>query len=163
MYKKTLRNPATAYLFCFSKRAFKQNRANSKYKANKKKFIRKSKLNKFAPRYKFYNRLIKNIVKMNQWNVNKKPLKYKFINSFFLQNNFFVGSKKYHFTFFFKLKLWSIFKNRYNLFLKKFIVRYVHLGALSSHIVHALSRKNLTYQTRSKYRPALPGTHMSNE
>jgi hypothetical protein len=33
-----------------------------------------------------------------------------------------------------------------------FLKRYTKIGFLSSHFVHILSKKNLTYQTRSKYR-----------
>lgn len=100
---------------------------------------------------------------MNQWNVNRTALKYKFINSFFYRNNFFINSKKYNSTVLFKLKLWFTFKNHYSLFLRKFIFKYVRLGTLSSHFVRAILYKNLTYQTRSKYRPKLFSTHAFSE
>ena len=138
-FNKNLKNPSINYLFGFSKRAFKQNKQLLKYKLKNKYTRNKKKIELIRYTNMYKNSIFAKIV-INQWNKN-----YKFLSVFFLKSHYTVNKQKL-------LLFWFLFKNKYYSYLYRKIIKFHKTGMLSSHYVHALSIKNLTYQTRSKYR-----------
>ena len=139
-FKNIHRNPSISTLFCFSKRAVKYRTKLHRPTKNSKQSLNL---------YKFY---VNNLVRYNQWTSNKRILRGLFINSFYTQQNT-LTNVKYKGTFFnLQVCLWYKLMNTYKMNLNKSLIQYPKTGMLSSHFVHFLSKKNITYQTRSKYR-----------
>ena len=154
MRKKTIKsyffntpykNPAVPYLFCFSKRAFRYNKLMLKF-LNKRNHRQLNQRNTTMSMNQYKNLIIQRI-RVNQWILNNQRMHLFYKKSYFYTNN--TLSKFTNKT---KLILWFKFKNKFHRFFLIFLKNYTHLGILSSHFVHILSRKNLTYQVWSKYR-----------
>lgn len=138
--KNLHRNPSISTLFCFSKRAIKY----------RKQLNKGTKLSKqTSNRYKFY---INNLVLYNQWVANKYILRDLFANSFYIDKSLLTNIKCKKTYFNLQVYLWYKLMNTYKINLNKSLIQYPKTGMLSSHFVHFLSKKNITYQTRSKYR-----------
>lgn len=140
------------YLFCFSKRAFKQNKQLLKIKQrrlNIKKLKKKAEIIYHLNNYKI-NIFTK--VKINQLNKNRTKIIYLFLKSYFntskVRSLIYIKKKKKNI----QLRFWLRFKNYFYKKLIKKLKKFPKTGMLSSQYVHVLSRKNLIYQTRSKYR-----------
>jgi len=103
-----------------------------------------------------YKSLIKGKIKIHIWNINQPSFRIKFINSFFLRFLFDKKiNKRTNNNLSLKLKLYFIFKNKFKRFIKKFIRDYLKVRGLTSHFVHFLFCKNLTYQSWAKYNSKL--------
>lgn len=102
--------------------------------------------------YNNYKNKVYSSINLNQWSHHTNNVHSFFLNSFFFEKK--LMNKFYKHTKFGKkqIKMWFLFKNRYLKNLTKKLSHYPKTGVLSSHYVHILSRKNMTYQTRSKYR-----------
>lgn len=132
-------------LFCFSKRAIK-------YRKQLIKYIKPSTFTKRSAQplifYKFY---IISLVLYNQWLSNKFLLQTLFLKSFYKRKNTINAVKEK--TYFSKqVYLWYKLNNIFHTNLSASLLKYPNTGMLSSHFVHFLAKKNVTYQTRSKYR-----------
>jgi hypothetical protein len=151
-FNNAIKNPATNYLFCFSKRAIKQNKQLSKFRSklsNIQSKRRRAELIDYVTKYK---NMVRYKINLNQWHKSFDMLKHIYMFSFFThpgnwstKSNSIKDLKS-------RLMLWFLFKYKFNKFMRFFLKRYTKIGFLSSHFVHILSKKNLTYQTRSKYR-----------
>lgn len=144
-FNKTVKQPAVAYLFCFSKKFMKTQRRflnlvyiakNAQTKKQKRRFKEIIKY-KNTLKFKFF---------FNQWLFSKNKL------HFFLKNAFFLEKKFYKTSIFVK---WFLFKMRFHKKMLKKITNFSRTGIISSHYVHFFLRKNITYQSRSKYRASV--------
>jgi hypothetical protein len=140
------------YLFCFSKKAFKQNRQLLKLRVKLSTLKNRKKRRELIAYTNQYKNTVRYKINLNQWFFNTNTLRSFFFRSYF---NSTKTVKKLRASLFFKKKqilLWFFLKNRFYRYSRNFLKQYTKTGVLSSHFVHILSRKNLTYQTRSKYR-----------
>lgn len=161
-FNDSVKNPATSSLFCFSKRAFKQSKQQRKTN-NWIQNTRKSK--KTLGLIKYYNQYKNNIntkINLNQWVKNDEKIILFFLKSYYFNKKLITKLTKYKKYSKKQLKLWVLFKNKFFKNLKNRLAHYPKTGVLSSHYVHILSRKNLTYQTRSKYRSKTPNLNFFN-
>lgn len=153
-FNNQIKNPSMQYLFCFSKKALKQNKQEVKLKKlfiKLKKYKTKKNIESITYFTNFKNKIMYNI-KLNQWPKNNQKVIILFFKSYFV--------KKYILTFFKKINkykkklifLWFLFKNKFYKELYNYLNNFLKIGYLSSHYVHILSRKNLMYQARLKYR-----------
>lgn len=151
-FNNVIKNPATNYLFCFSKRAIKQSKQLPKFRSklgNIQSKRRKAELIYYITKYK---NMVRYKINLNQWHKNFDMLKRTYMFSFFTNARNWTTKPAYIKDLKPRLMLWFLFKYRFNKFMRFFLKRYTKIGFLSSHFVHILSKKNLTYQTRSKYR-----------
>lgn len=147
------KNPSVNTLFCFSKRSTKyKKQLNRIHKINKK----TKSLPKNLLLYKFY---INNLIMYDQWLRTKTILHKLFLNSFYINKaksinlkSLFKKKKKVFTNFFKKVYFWYKLKTLFHKNLLTSLSSYPDTGMLSSHFVHFLSKKNVVYQTRSKYR-----------
>lgn len=154
MRKKTIKfysfkNNNINNIFSFSKRAIKQTKQfNSLIRSGLSSRIKG--IIKETPMFnlfKFYslNR------KRKQWVHATLHLKTLFNRSYYLTNdnlNFFLKNTPLARK---QLHIWFFFKNHFSKDLYLIIKNYPTLGILSSHFVHFISKKNVSYQNRSKY------------
>jgi len=142
-FKHTYKNPSINTLFCFSKRAIKYRKQLNNIKSFNKKTQQSIAV------YKFYTN---NLIMYNQWLYNKSNVFALFLHSYYTHKNTLTKRLTNLTAFKWQIYIWYLLKNKYNIDLKKALHNYVKTGMLSSHFVHFLSKKNVTYQTRSKYR-----------
>lgn len=159
-FSRGMRNPGIAYLFYFSKRRFRLNKQQIKYKKIRRARIKRRKFKEFVMLCSLYKRYIRRYYVRNQWNLNRQKIKIFFLSTFFfnlfttLKLRKWKRNKKYNYCVrpHHQLIAWFIFFNKFIKKTKRIIRKYPRIGTLSSNIVHVVSRKNITYQTRSKFR-----------
>ncbi len=155
-FNEFLKNPATNYSFCFSKRAFKQNKQQQKIKQRLKNLRKSKKRTELIQYFVNYKNNISLKVSLNQWNKNNNKIVSFFLNSYYntkkQQALLYRKKPMYNKTTKKQFKIWLVFKNFFYKKLHAQLRAFPKTGILSSHYVHVLSRKNMTYQTRSKYR-----------
>lgn len=140
MYRK---KPYSTAFSCFSKRSLKQQTLTfNSYHFNSK--FRNFIINSIET-HSVFTRIF---IRYNYWLFNKQHFNIFFLKSSFCRILTDISSSKKVSMY----KAWFIYKN---VFLKKLLMylhHYTNYGILSSHYVHFMVKKNLTYQIRSKYR-----------
>lgn len=154
MKKKTIKfyffnSSSVDSIFCFSKRAIKQKKQFQQYLNSKTatQFKKNINLNQNLKLYKFYGLYFK----QHQWVKELNIIKGLFLNSYFLNHRSLVQLLSDKIPTHMQLYVWYRFKNRINKDLNLKIKAFPKLGMLSSHFVHFISKKNISYQNRSKY------------
>jgi hypothetical protein len=145
-FKKNYKNPSMETLFCFSKRAVKYKKQLINMEQHQyldKKTIKSINL------YKFY---VTNLVLYNQWLYSKTPLYSLFLSSFYCDKTVLNNVNSDQNLIKKQMNIWYKLKNVYYSKLNSSLIKYPKTGMLSSHFVHFVAKKNVTYQARSKYR-----------
>lgn len=158
----SVKNPATGTIFCFSKRSFKQIKQQKKTTQWIKNSRKSKKTMELIRYYVNYKNKVRTQIYLNQWTKTNENLSYFFLKSYYLNKKILSKFYKKNKHANKQLKLWFLFKNAFLKTLKKRLYKYPKTGVLSSHYVHILSRKNITYQTRSKYRSKTSGLNFFN-
>ncbi len=169
-FKPYLARSVSGYLFCLSKRSFRQNKQNIYFSKKKKRAYKKKKFLEFLKSKKFYKRVIKSKLILKQWNLNRVIARIYFLQSFFYKTLSKNKLRKRLSKLLFKqnlikrlqIKLWFFLKKRFSDFNNRAITRYPKLGIISSHATHVLSRKNISYQTITKYRSKMLSAGLYN-
>jgi len=151
-FKNNAKSPSMNYLFCFSKRAIKQNKQLQNFRLKLKTIKNKKRKHEVINYINMYKNTVRCKININQWQKNTENTKKLYLGSFFTKIKFVRKLKIARIYKKTQLLLWFFFKKKFNRFILRFLKKYRKIGFLSSHFVHILSKKNLTYQTRSKYR-----------